>query len=312
MNKNKEDAVIQANPAGTKSLSVMGQKASQDETIETLIAQFENASQNDDGIEFWYARDLQLLLGYDRWENFSNAIQKAKIACESTSYIVNDHFRDVTKMVPIGSGSERPTEDIQLTRYACYLVAQNGDSRKKPIAFAQAYFAIQTRRQEIQDAEGISATPLSEDHKRVLLRDEIKNHNKRLASAAKGAGVIEPIDFAVFQNFGYKGMYGGLDRVGIQRHKGLSSKANILDHMGSTELAANLFRATQAEDKLRRENIQGKQNANHAHFEVGQKVRQAIRAIGGTMPEQLPTAENIVKVGRRIQKAIKNSQITDQ
>ena len=322
MSRNKEDtdklaetafdAALKQLAGSDSSTLVLGNETVKDRAIETLIAQFEEASQNDDGIEFWYARDLQSLLGYDRWENFINVIKKSKIACESTSYIVTDHFRDVTKMVPIGSGGERPTEDIQLTRYACYLVAQNGDSRKKPVAFAQTYFAIQTRRQEIKDAEDASYTPLSEDHKRLLLRDEIKDHNKRLASAAKDAGVIEPMDFAVFQNFGYRGMYGGLDRVGIQRQKGLGSKDNILDHMGSTELAANLFRATQAEDKLRRENIKGKQNANQAHFEVGEKVRQAIREIGGTMPEQLPTAENIVKVGRRIQKAIKNSQTPDQ
>jgi DNA-damage-inducible protein D len=297
MSKNKADISIQLNEA---------------DAIETLITQFEDVSQNEEGVEFWFAKDMQLLLNYASWDKFLNVIDKAKSACKLSGYEEEDHFSHVGKMVDLGSGAKKDVGDIRLTRYACYLIAQNGDSRKKPVAFAQTYFAIQTRRQEIQDAEGISIAPLSEDHKRVLLRDEIKNHNKRLASAAKGAGVIEPIDFAVFQNFGYKGMYGGLDRVGIQRHKGLPSKSNILDHMGSTELAANLFRATQAEDKLRRENIQGKQNANQAHFEVGQKVRQAIREIGGTMPEQLPTAENIVKVERRIQKAIKNSQAPDQ
>ncbi len=278
--------------------------------IEKLIAQFEDVAQNDEGIDFWFSRDLQSLLGYDRWENFLKVIDKAKLACESTGYKIDDHFRDVRKMVALGSGAERETADIQMTRYACYLVAQNGDSRKKPIAFAQTYFAIQTRKLEIRDkvaAEAVPA-PLSEEHRRLLLRDEIKRHNKQLARAAKGAGVIEPADFALFQNFGYKGMYGGLDRQGIQQKKSLQERDNILDHMGSTELAANLFRATQAEDKLRRETIRGKQNANNAHFEVGQKVRQAIQDIGGTMPENLPTAEDIVKVGRRIQKAINNSR----
>jgi DNA-damage-inducible protein D len=238
MSKNKADISIQLNEA---------------DAIETLITQFEDVSQNEEGVEFWFAKDMQLLLNYASWDKFLNVIDKAKSTCKLSGYEEEDHFSHVGKMVDLGSGAKKDVGDIRLTRYACYLIAQNGDSRKKPVAFAQTYFAIQTRRQEIQDAEGISIAPLSEDHKRVLLRDEIKNHNKRLASAAKGAGVIEPIDFAVFQNFGYKGMYGGLDRVGIQRHKGLPSKSNILDHMGSTELAANLFRATQAEDKLRRE-----------------------------------------------------------
>jgi DNA-damage-inducible protein D len=294
-------------------LSDISKETINDGAIERLIAAFEDAAQNDDALEYWNARDLQVLLGYESsWQNFSNVIDKAKKACESTGYKVTDHFNDVIRMVPIGSGAERETSDIQLTRYACYLIAQNGDSRKKPVAFAQTYFAIQTRRQEIQDEDAASYTPLSEDEKRLLLRDEIKKHNKQLASAAKGAGVIEPLDFAIFQNFGYKGLYGGLDRVGIQRAKGLKSKANILDHMGSTELAANLFRATQAEEKLKRENIKGKENANRAHLEVGQKVRQAIKDIGGTMPESLPPAEDIAKVGRRLQKAIKNSQKTDK
>jgi len=160
----------------------------------------------------------------------------------------------------------------------------------------------------VQEDDIAQYTPLSEDQKRVLLRNEIKEHNKNLASAAKDAGVVAPLDFAIFQTFGYKGLYGGLDRIGIQRKKGLVSKQNILDHMGSTELAANLFRATQTEEKLRRDKISGKQNANNVHFEVGQKVRQAIKDIGGTMPEDLAPAEDIVKVGRRLQKAIKDSQ----
>jgi DNA-damage-inducible protein D len=207
-------------------------------------------------------------------------------------------------MVEVGSGAERGVDNIRLTRYASYLVAQNGDSRKREVAFAQTYFAIQTRRQEVRDDDVNQYAPLSEDHKRLLLRDEIKEHNKNLASAAKGAGVIEPLDFAIFQTFGYKGLYGGLDRRGIQKRKGLKSKDNILDHMGSTELAANLFRATQTEEKLRREKVIGKDAANATHLEVGQKVRQAIRDIGGAMPETLPRAENIVKVAKRLKKAI--------
>ncbi|MCF8469733.1 MAG: DNA damage-inducible protein D [Parvibaculum sp.] len=275
-----------------------------DGPIERLITRFENASQvDDDDVEFWDARDLQELLAYSKWDNFLEVVQKAKSACMGSGQNVENHFADVRKMVSIGSGAEREIEDIRLTRYACYLIAQNGDARKTTIAFAQAYFAIQTRRQEIADEDAAQHVALSEDQKRILLRDEIKEHNKNLASAAKGAGVVQPIDFAIFQTSGYKGLYGGLDRLGIQRKKGLRAKQNILDHMGSTELAANLFRATQTEEKLRRENIKGKDAANAAHYEVGRKVRDTIREIGGTMPEDLPPAEDIVKVGRRLSKA---------
>lgn len=279
-----------------------------DSTIDRLITRFENAAQaDDDGTEFWDARDLQELLGYAKWDSFLDVVNKAKVACSQSGQAVENHFADVRKMVSIGSGAEREVQDIRLTRYACYLVAQNGDSRKKPIAFAQTYFAIQTRRQELRDDDEEQYVPLSEDQKRLLLRDEIKNHNNKLMSTAKGAGVVEPLDFAIFQNHGYKGLYGGLDRRGIQRVKGLKAKQNILDHMGSTELAANLFRATQTEEKLRRENVKGKDAANATHYTVGKKVRQAIEDIGGTRPEWLPKAEDITKVGRRMKKAIKSS-----
>ena len=223
-------------------------------------------------------------------------------ACKNSRQSVENHFVQVHEMVEIGSNAERQISDFKLTRYASYLIAQNGDSRKKPIAFALTYFAIQSRRQEVLD-ESQHYRPLSEEHKRLLLRDEIKTHNKDLASAAKGAGVETPLDFAVFQTFGYKGLYGGLDKSGILKRKGLAVKSNPLDHMGSTELAANLFRATQAEDKLRREQTRGKIRANQLHFEVGKKVRQTIRDLGGTMPENLPPAENIEKVARRLKKA---------
>ncbi|SDU23886.1 DNA damage-inducible protein D [Nitrosomonas ureae] len=305
-----DDALSRLAHTDPKELSEINKENISDGAIEQLIEKFEDSSHIDeDDVEFWYARDLQVLLGYESsWQNFSNVIEKAKSACESSGNSVLDHFNDVIKMVAIGSGAEKKVDDIKLTRYACYLIAQNGDPRKKPISFAQTYFAIQTRRQEIRDDDEANYIPLSEDKKRFLLRDEIKEHNKRLASAAKGGGVVEPIDFAIFQTFGYRGLYGGLDRLGIARKKGLKSKDTILDHMGSTELAANLFRATQTEEKLRRENIKGKENANNAHHEVGKKVRQAIKDIGGTMPEDLPPAEDIVKVGKRIQKAIKSSQ----
>jgi DNA-damage-inducible protein D len=277
----------------------------QNGAVERLVAAFEDAAQiTEDGVEFWSARDLQGLLGYAKWDNFLEVVEKAKAACGQSGQPVSDHFADASKMVAIGSGAERGLPDVHLTRYAGYLTAQNGDSRKPPIAFAQTYFAIQTRRQEIQADDAAQYAPLDEDQKRLLLRDEIKDHNKRLASAAKEAGVIKPFDFAVFQTFGYKGLYGGLDRVGIQRRKGLRSKQQILDHMGSTELAANLFRATQTEDKLRRDKVKGKDAANATHYAVGRKVRKAIEDIGGTMPENLPPAEDIAKVARRIKKAI--------
>lgn len=283
-----------------------------DGAIERLIAAFEDAAQIDDqGNEFWDARDLQKLLEYADYRNFMNTVDKAKVACKNTGISIADHFVDATEKVDIGSGATRPVETIRLTRYACYLTAQNGDARKKPIAFAQTYFAIQTRRQQVQDDDVAQYTPLPEDEKRLLLRDEIKVHNKKLASAAKNAGVVLPIEFAIFQNAGYQGLYGGLDRVGIQRHKGIKAKQNILDYMGSTELAANLFRATQTEEKLRRDNVKGKEAANQTHYTVGRKVRQAISDIGGTMPENLPKAEDIVKIGRRLKKAIASTDGND-
>ena len=279
-----------------------------DESIESLIAAFEAAVQTDgDNHEFWFARDLQALLGYTKWDNFLTVIARARQACAAAGHGCEDHFAGVGKMIPTGKGAEREIEDVVMSRYACYLVAQNADGRKRPVAFAQTYFAVQTRRQEIADQETQEYTPLSEDERRVLLRDEIKTHNRHLASAAKNAGVREGLDFAIFQTEGYKGLYGGLDVAGIRRRKRLTSKQAILDHMGSTELAANLFRATQTEEKLRREGIKGKEAANRTHYEVGAKVRQTIKDIGGDMPETLPAEEDIKKVGRRLQKAIKNS-----
>lgn len=273
--------------------------------IEQLIGSFEDAAKVDgDGNEFWTARDIQRLLGYTEWRNFLNTVDKAKASCATAGQAPADHFVDVNNMVGIGSGAERQVDDIYLSRYACYLIAQNGDARKRPVAFAQTYFAIQTRRQEIRDNEEAQYVPLSEEQKRVLLREEIRIHNTHLASAAKGAGVVAPFDFAVFQTNGYQGLYGGLNVRGIQRKKGLSAGQKILDHMGSTELAANLFRATQTEEKLRRDSIKGKVAANRTHYEVGVKVRHAIRAIGGTMPENLPVAEDVVRVSRRLKKAI--------
>jgi DNA-damage-inducible protein D len=279
-----------------------------DATIEALIAAFEGAAQVDEeGEEFWLARDLQALFDYAKWDNFLTVIEKAKAACAQAGRDPDDHFADVGKMVSLGSGAEREIEDIALSRYAAYLTAQNADGRKRPVAFAQTYYAIQTRRQEIADQETQEYLPLSENERRVLLREEIKTHNKHLASAAKNAGVREGLEFAIFQTEGYKGLYGGLDVPGIRRRKGLTKNQAILDHMGSTEMAANLFRATQTEEKLRREGVKGKDAANRAHFEVGAKVRQTIKDLGGEMPERLPAADDVKKVARRLQAAIKGT-----
>ena len=245
----------------------------------------------EDGTEYWNARELQHVLEYTDWRNFLKVVDKAKIACENSGIFVEDHFVDVNKMVEIGSGAERVIEDIQLSRYACYLIVQNGDPRKEVIAIGQTYFAVKTRQQEIIENYDV----LTEEQKRLAIRNEIVAHNKALAEAAKQAGITEPVEYAVFQNWGYKGLYGGMDMRAIHQHKGLKKSQKILDHMGSTELAANLFRATQTEEKLRRDNVQGKAEANRTHYEVGAKVRQTIKELGGTMPEDLPTPEKSIK-----------------
>jgi DNA-damage-inducible protein D len=211
------------------------------------------------------------------------------MACFNSGHRIEDHFVDITEMIEIGKGGQRPVKTVLLSRYACYLVIQNADPKKDIVAQGQTYFAIQTRRQELADER-------IEDERRVLLREEMRHHNVQLADAAKDAGVIEPIDYAIFQNHGYMGLYGGLKQEDIHRRKGLKKSQKILDHMGSTELAANLFRATQAEEKLRREKVKGKDAANRTHREVGAKVRQTIRELGGTMPEKLPVPESIKKI----------------
>ena len=269
---------------------------------------FENTKKsNDTGVEYWFARDFQSILQYSSWDKFLNVVQKAKEACHNSGHNPTDHFSHVVKMVPIGSGAQRETEDIKLSRYACYLIIQNADPSKEIVALGQTYFAVQTRKQELSDELYKFET---DEEKRLFLREQMKEHNKHLASAAKEAGVIKPLDYAIFQDHGYKGLYGGLAQVDIHRHKGLKKGQKILDHMGSTELAANLFRATQTEDKLRRENIKGKDKANQTHFEVGKKVRQTIKELGGTMPERLPSAENIKKLASKKRKQIGTKQVT--
>ena len=255
---------------------------------------------NEYGEEYWLARELQPVLEYAQWRRFSDAIERAKLACKNSGFAVEDHFADVGKMVDIGSGAERQIDDVMLSRYACYLIVMNGDPRKEVIAIGQSYFAVKTRQQELID----NYEQMSENQKRLAIRNEMKRHNIALADAAHDAGVIEQKDYAIFQNKGYQGLYGGLGVKEIHARKGLKKSEKILDHMGSTELAANLFRATQTEEKLRRENIQGKAAANQAHYDVGRKVRQTIQELGGTMPEDLPTPEKSVKqiereVGRK-------------
>lgn len=253
---------------------------------------------NEDGQEYWLARELQPVLEYVQWRRFSDAIERAKLACKNSGYEVDDHFADVGKMVDIGSGAEREIDDVMLSRYACYLIVMNGDPRKEIIAVGQTYFAVKTRQQELIE----NYEELTEEQKRLAIRNEIIVHNKSLAEAAKNAGVVDQKDYAIFQNKGYQGLYGGLGAKEIHAKKGLKKSQKILDHMGSTELAANLFRATQTDEKLRRENIKGKQAANQTHYEVGAKVRQTIEELGGTMPEDLPTPDKSIQQIAREQK----------
>lgn len=253
------------------------------------------------GNEYWTSRTMWKILEYTEYRHFLPVIEKAKTACQNSGQRVEDHFEDILEMVGIGSGAERPVDSVKLSRYACYLIVQNADPNKTIVAQGQTYFAIQTRIAEVQQMEAYQELS-SEEEKRLFLRTEMLKHNSLLASAAKDAGVIDSKDYAVFQNWGYKGLYGGMTAKDIHHHKGLKKSQKILDHMGSTELAANLFRATQTEEKLRRENIIGKQRANYAHYEVGAKVRQTIKELGGTMPEDLPAVESIKVVEKKKQK----------
>ncbi len=272
---------------------------------QTAFEQIRETDEN--GNEFWGARKISKILEYAEFRNFLPVIERAKAACRNSGQPVENHFVDYHEMVAIGSGAERQMESIKLSRYACYLIVQNADPAKEIVALGQTYFAVQTRLQEIQQLQTYQQLK-TEEEKRLFLRKEMFEHNKQLVAAAKNAGVIEPVDYAIFQNHGYMGLYGGLDAKGIHRRKGLKKSQSILDHMGSTELAANLFRATQTEEKLKRENIKGKQKANQTHFEVGKKVRKTIQELGGTMPENLPVADSIKKVGKSEPKKLKKKK----
>lgn len=260
------------------------------------------------GIEYWTARTLWKVLEYTEYRHFLPVIDKAKIACKNSGQRIEDHFEDILEMVTLGSGAERQVDSVKLSRYACYLIVQNADPSKKIVAQGQTYFAIQTRIAEVQQMKEYQELS-TEEEKRLFLRAELQTHNSLLAGAAKDAGVIDPRDYAIFQNYGYQGLYGGMTAKDIHAKKGLKKSQKILDHMGSTELAANLFRATQTEEKLKRENIKGKQEANMTHYEVGAKVRQTIKELGGTMPENLPTAENIKAVEKKKQKMLDSKKI---
>ncbi len=265
---------------------------------------FENIKHIDEnGNEYWFARELQNVLEYKKWEKFNNVINDAISACNLSGYEVADHFPQVGKMVNIGSKTSRNISDYKLSRYACYLIAQNGDSRKKTIALAQTYFAFQTRKMEITEREYSS---LTEDEKRFYQRNLTKKGNYSLNQAAKDAGVK---NFDRFHNSGYKGLYNGETANDIAKRKGLRYREDILDNMGSDELIANLFRISQTEQKLKRDNVKGETKANDVHYEVGKKVRKAISDIGGTMPEEFPTPEKSLKT---LEKESKNKLISNK
>jgi DNA-damage-inducible protein D len=253
---------------------------------------FERIRHVDRGNEFWLARELSQVLEYAQYRNFESVIDRAIEACKNSKLAVADHFAHMRKMVTLGSGATRAVEDWKLSRYACYLIVQNGDPAKQVIAQGQSYFAVQARRQELSDETRFER--LSEDERRLMLRNELNRHNKTLSAAARSAGVGTSLDYAIFQDHGYRGLYGGRQAKDIHKIKGLKKSHKILDHMGSVELAANLFRATQTEEKLRRERVATKAHANKMHHDVGQRVRATIRDLGGTMPEALPVPEKSI------------------
>ncbi len=264
----------------------MGKNLKIKETTET----FESIKHLDEyNQEYWYARELMIALKYSKWSNFVTVIDKAKNACKLSNNNIDDHFADIGKMVSIGSDAKRKEIDYKLSRYACYLIAQNGDSRKESIALAQTYFAVQTRKQELSQKE---YSELTEDEKRFYQRNSTKRGNYSLNIAAKNTGVK---NFDKFHNYGYKGLYNGETADDIAKRKGLRYREDILDNMGSEELIANLFRISQTEQKLKRDNVKTESKANKTHYEVGKEIRNTIERLGGTMPEELPTPKKSLK-----------------
>ncbi|MCL2297113.1 MAG: DNA damage-inducible protein D [Proteobacteria bacterium] len=247
---------------------------------------------NEHGAEYWSARDLQPMLGYSQWRRFEQAIERAISSCKQSGNPPEHHFAGAGKMIDLGKGGQRDVDDYHLSRFACYLIAQNGDPRKPEIANAQKYFAIQTRRQELSDQAAA-------DQERLELRRQTSEEFKALSGAAQDAGVQSRM-FGVFHDAGYKGLYGGLGRDAIKQRKAIPDKDNLLDRMNATELAANQFRMTQTRDKLERDRIQGQAQAIQTHEQVGREVRQAIERIGGTLPENIPPAEHIKEVEKRL------------
>ena len=244
---------------------------------------------NEYGKEYWYARELQVALEYKEWRKFSGVMDKAMDACNNSNINVLDHFAQADKMVEIGSGAKRKQVDYELSRYACYLIVQNADARKKVVALGQTYFAVQTRKQELSEKEYVN---LTEEEKRFTQRDLTKKGNYSLNQTAKNCGVK---NFDKFHNAGYKGLYNGETANDIAKRKKLRYREDILDNMGSEELAANLFRITQTEAKLKKDNISSEDDANQTHYNIGKNIRDVIIKNGGTMPEKLPTPKKSLK-----------------
>lgn len=262
-----------------------------------------------DGSEYWAARELAPVLDYAKWENFYKVIKRAMIACENSGRSTLECFPEVRKTSPMPNGGVKDILDYELSRYACYLIVQNGDPRKEVIALGQTYFAIQTYRQEVADR----FNQLDEDSRRLVVRGDIKQWNQLLAETARNAGVITAEEFAIFQNAGYMGLYGGMTVDDIHRRKGLAIGQKILDYMGSTELIANLFRISQTEEKLRKDQVSTSDAATAVHYAVGNEVREAIRKIDGTMPEDLPTPEkSIAQLEREQMERLKQKVIDGQ
>ncbi len=263
-----------------------------------------------EGGEYWSARELAEVLGYVQWRNFRAAVDKAEVACVNSGQLVADHFAKVSKMVTLGSGARRRIDDFQLSRYACYLIVQNADPSKPIVALGQTYFAVQTRRQELADAlETDALAGMTEQQRRLFVRRQLAEHNTQLATAARGAGVLTPDDFATFQDHGYMGLYAGERAHDIHQRKNLTPQQRILDYMGSDELAANLFRSSLTRQRLERDQIQGQAAANHTHYQIGHAVRQVIAEQGGTMPEDLPTpAESIQQLEQQERRQLQQHQ----
>lgn len=276
------------------------------EIINSEYQSFEDIKQTrDNGSEYWFARNLQKVLEYTEWRNFQKVIDRAMLACQNSGFEVKDHFVGINKTVPMPSKAKPKTIiDYELSRYACYLIVQNGDPRKKIIATGQTYFAIQTRRQELNEY----FNSLDEDNKRLVVRGDIKQWNQLLADAAHNAGVLTDEEFATFQNAGYMGLYGGETVADIHKRKGLKENQKILDFMASPELIANLFRISQTEEKIKNEFIQGADNATQAHYEVGSAVREAIKKVNGTLPENMETPkQSISEIEKKKLKELKKN-----